>query len=177
MKKPKNNLDGALATIKEKYASLKIGAQKLIISAKTASDSALMTAKKAINLTKIKANNLLQKLGIRNQMHPIASVSDKDVESFVDKKLDLYVWRIYRFEDNIQVDCQYKDRNITLYLGDYDAYAIFDNDMPSNKFEKDLSNEISQKWTFLLYQILGKRYLKNLCHYNREAINLEIDSN
>ena len=91
MKKPKNNLDGALATIKEKYASLKIGAQKLIISAKTASDSALMTAKNAINLTKIKANNLLQKLGIRNQMHPIASVSDKDVESFVDKKLDLYV--------------------------------------------------------------------------------------
>ncbi len=175
MKKTKYVAQDAVAMVKGKYDALKIGAQRLVISAKNAGNSALNTGKNAINSTKIKANNLLQKLGIRNLSHPINAVSDKDVEAFVYSKLNLVVFGIARTEDRIQVNCMHKDRNITLYLGDYEASAVFEGNRLLDRFEKTLAEEITQKWTFILYQVLGKQYLKNLSRFNHETANLEVN--
>lgn len=164
MQKPKE-------IIKKAGDSLKAGAKNLADSAK----SAVKKTKDVISATKTKTSNLLQKLGVAN-LHPISAISDQDIRSFVIEKLDLIVKYINRTDDYIQVGCQYEDKNVILYLEDYKASATFENSYRPNKFERTLANEISQKWTFLLYQNLGKRYLKNLCSYNNQAKDLEIDS-
>ena len=155
MQKPKE-------IIKKAGDSLKAGAKNLADSAK----SAVKKTKDEISATKTKTSNLLQKLGVAN-LHPISAISDQDIETFVEEKLNLIFIFSNRTADCIYVRCTtYQGKDIVLNLEDYEASVVFQDGALPNKFEKTLANEIKQKWTFYLYQKLGKTYWNRLREHN-----------
>lgn len=149
-------------TIKKAGDSLKAGAKNLADSAKSVKEK----TKGVISATKTKTSNLLQKLGVA-KLHPISAISDQDVETFVEEKLNLIFIFSNRTADCIYVRCTtYQGKDIVINLEDYEASVVFQDGALPNKFEKTLANEIKQKWTFYLYQKLGKTYWNRLREHN-----------
>lgn len=152
--------------IKKTGTSLKTGSKNLANSAKDVINSVAQKTKNIASATKTKTSNLLQKLGVAN-LHPISAISDQDVETFVEEKLNLIFIFSNKTADCIYVRCTtYQGKDIVINLEDYEASVVFQDGALPNKFEKTLANEIKQKWTFYLYQKLGKTYWNRLREHN-----------